>query len=133
MKIITQEAPMGCAIACAASLVGLSYKKMRLLFSNGETRDYSTGFYNRDIVQALDKAKLTVKTYSIRQWGNKKIPPGTIVFIGPSPKYLAGHYLLKTKQGWMNPWINSPNINPAKGGFQKKIPGKIRWLITKVL
>ena len=41
----------------------------------------------------------------------------------------AGHYLLKTKKGWMNPWINYPQIKPAKAGFQQKIPGKIQWII----
>ncbi len=130
MRTITQEASMGCAIACCASLAGLSYKQMRRLFEQGEVKDCSSGFYNRDIVQALKKVGINTRAYSLRQWGKKKIKEGTIVFVGPSKQYPAGHYLLKTKQGWMNPWINSPNIRPAKGGLQRDLPASPRWYIS---
>jgi len=54
---------------------------------------------------------------------------GAIVFVERSKKYPAGHYLIKTKKGWMNPWINFPNISSAKSGFQKVLPGKAQWII----
>lgn len=129
MKIITQEAPMGCAIACSASLAGLSYKQMRKYFDNGKVKERTSGFYNRDIISALGKIGISVKAFSIRKWGNRRIKVGTIVFIERSKKYPMGHYLLKTKKGWMNSWINYPNINPAKAGFQKTLPSKARWFI----
>lgn len=132
MKAITQEASMGCAIACSGSLAGLSYKQMRQYFDNGKSKEYSLGFYNCDIVEALEKFGIKTQAYSIKKWGKKKIKNGTIVFVGPSEEYLAGHYLLKTKQGWMNPWINYPNIKPAKAGFQKSLTSKPRWLITVI-
>lgn len=129
MKLILQEAPMGCAIACAASLAGLSYKKMRAYFNNAKARESTAGFYNRDIVGALSKIEMVVKACSIKRFGNRKIKIGAIIFIKRSKNYLAGHYLLKTKNGWMNPWINYPNIKPVKAGYQKKLPGKVGWVI----
>jgi hypothetical protein len=129
MKPVTQEASMGCAIACAASVAGLSYKKMRRYFEEGERYEYSRGFYNRHIVQALKRVGIPTRASSVKRWGDRKFKNGTIVFVGPSEKYLAGHYFLKTSKGWMNPWINCPSIKPATSGFQKNLPGKIRWLI----
>mgnify|MGYP001560080035 CR=1 FL=1 len=132
MKSITQERPMGCGIACAASLAGFSYKQMRRHFENGEMKDYTSGFYNRDIINALAKIKIKAKAHSIKKWGRKTIKIGTIVFTERSKNYPAGHYLLKTKNGWMNPWINFPNINSAKTGFQKTLSDKIMWVIEIV-
>lgn len=129
MKLITQEAFMGCAIACCASLAGLPYKQMKNYFDDGKTKEQTTGFYNRDIVSALGKLKIQTRAFSVKRWGNKKIKHGTIVFVGRSKNYPAGHYLLKTKNGWMDPWKNYPNINSAKAGFQKTLPGKARWII----
>ena len=129
MKLIVQEAPAGCVIACSASLAGLSYKKMRKYFDDGEMEEKTSGFYNRDIISALEKINIRAKAYSIKKWGNQKIKTGFIVFIGRSSQYPAGHYLLKTKRGWINSWINYPDINPAKAGFQKTLPGKIKWII----
>ena len=129
MKPITQEAPMGCAIACCASLADLTYKQMRRYFDEGETKEQTSGFYNKDIVNALSKIGIQAKGHSIKNWGDKKIKVGTIVFIKRSKNYPEGHFLLKTKKGWMNPWANCPNINPAKADFQKTLPGKIDWVI----
>lgn len=132
MKLITQEAPMGCAIACSASLAGLSYKQMREYFDNGKTKESISGFYNRDIINALNKLKIRTQAFSIKNWRNRIMKPGIVVFISRSKAYPLGHYLLKTKNGWMNSWINYPHINPAKAGFQKKLPGKMRWIIVRV-
>ena len=132
MKPIAQEALMGCAIACVASLAGISYKKMRGYFYNGKTKERISGFYNRDIISSLSKIGVSAKAYSIKRWGNKRIRVGTIVFIERLEKHPAGHYLLKTKRGWMNPWINYPDINPAKAGFQKRLPSRARWVIDIV-
>ena len=132
MKPISQETIMGCAVACCASLSGLSYKKMQDYFDNGKLKEQTTGFYNKDIVSALNRVGIKAKGYSIKGWGNKKIMIGTIVFIKRSKKYPKGHFLLKTKRGWMNPWMNYPNINPARAGFQKELPGKVDWVIEVI-
>lgn len=128
MKLISQEAPMGCAIACAASLANSSYQQRRSYFDNAK-RESTTGFYNRDIIKALSKLKITVRASSIKMFGKRNIKIGAIVFIKPSKKYSAGHYLLKTKNGWMNPWINFPSINLAKAGYEGRLPGSVRWVI----
>ena len=129
MKLIVQEHPMGCAVACVASLLGTSYRGALALFNN---KSYAStkGYYCKDIGKALKKKRLVYvwKKFSSgsRLLLNKK---GVIVFISRSKKYPAGHYLLKTGRGWMNPWINFPQIAPAKAGFQKRLPGKPQWIM----
>ncbi|MFH1694410.1 MAG: hypothetical protein ABH880_01465 [Patescibacteria group bacterium] len=129
MKAVTQESPMGCAIACCASRAGSSYRKMRALFEGGDIKDWTTGFYTKDIKKALNKVGIPVEGCGAKDWGNKRIPVGSIVFIERSKKYPAGHFLLKTENGWMDPWINFPHMKPAKSGFRKKLPGKVYWVI----
>lgn len=119
---------MGCAIACSAALANLSYEKMRTYFENAKTKERTSGFYNRDIIKALNKIQITAKAFSIKKWGSRRLKSGSIVFIGRSKFYPFGHYILKTKIGWMNSWVNYPT-NPIKAGFQKKVPGKVKWVI----
>jgi len=129
MKPIAQEQSMGCAVACVASLLGLSYKGALNLFVN---KSYAStrGYYCKEISQALLKRglnygwkKVSLKTNYML---NRK---GVIIFIARSKKYPAGHYLIRTQKGWMNPWINFPQIAPAKAGFQKRLPGKPQWVM----
>lgn len=129
MKSTVQEQPMGCAVACVASLCGISYKSALNLFMN---KSYAStrGYYCKEISQALLKRGLN--------YGWKKVSPkthyllnkeGIILFVARSKKYPAGHFLLKTSKGWMNPWINYPQIATAKAGFQKGLPGKPQWIM----
>ena len=78
-----------------------------------------------------DALHLRTKVRSFRACTYKNLlnRNGTIVFIERSKKYPAGHYLVKTEKGWMNSWINFPNISPTKSGFQKVLPGKAQWII----
>jgi len=129
MKPVTQTHVAGCGVACVASLCGIPYKRAFTLFTK-KTSGTTFGYYCKDIRNALKKRKLDYC------W--KKISPktrhllekeGVIVFIARSRKYPAGHYLLKTGRGWMNPWINFPDIAPARSGYQKTLPGKPQWII----
>lgn len=129
MKSITQEEPMGCAISCVALALGKSYKSTKKLFDHPEYSS-SRGYYCREIIKVLNKSR--------RIYSYKKITSKTkhllnkneiIVFIRKNKQYPFGHYLIKTKKGWMNPWINLPKITPAKSGFQKKLPGEPEWII----
>jgi len=129
MKLITQEAPMGCGIACAASLVGVSYRDMRKLFLNGNIKDKTIGFYNSDFVEALSKKRITVTGCSAKNFGNRRIKPGTIVFSQRSKYYPVGHFLLKTPKSWMDPWKTGATISEAKAGWRKRFPGKKEWII----
>jgi len=69
MKLITQEGSMGCGIACAASLAGLSYKQMKKLFTQGNMKEKTTGFYHKDFEEALDKVGISIKGSSAKRWG----------------------------------------------------------------
>ncbi|MEX0916532.1 MAG: hypothetical protein WDZ44_00270 [Candidatus Spechtbacterales bacterium] len=120
---------MGCGIACTASAAGLSYKQMKKHFVDASEKEHTTGFYNKDIVAAFKEVGMQAKGCSIQRWGDRKMEVGTIVFVERSKKYPEGHFLLKTSKGWMNPWINFPSITPAKAGFQKKLPGRVEWVI----
>ena len=129
-KLTAQEHSMGCGVACVASLLGISYKKSLRLFNKkyASTR----GYYLKELALALSKKGLDYKYSKITDVTKKSLKiPGSIVFIRRSKKYPAGHYLLKTDKGWMNPWINYPKINPAKSGFQKKLPGEPQWVLYK--
>ncbi len=128
MKAIAQEHLMGCGIACCASLLNIKYSKALSLFNKSNVS--SKGFFCKDLVSALSEKGLTC-TYSKLNNKNKNIlaVPGTIVFIKKSKKYPAGHYLLKTRKGWMDPWINYPKISKLKAGFRNKLPDRAEWII----
>lgn len=129
MKSITQEELMGCGIACVAVALNKSYKSTKELFDNPKYAS-TKGYYCREIIKVLNK-KFGNYNYSKVSEKNKSLlrQNGTIVFIERSKRYPSGHYLIKTKKGWMNPWINFPDISPAKSGFQKTLPGKTQWII----
>jgi hypothetical protein len=129
MKSVTQEEPMGCGIACVAMALNKSYKSAKRLFDNPEYA-LTRGYYCREIIKVLNQKRKNYDFLKVNE-KNKSIlnKEGGIVFIERSKKYPAGHYLIKTKKGWMNPWINFPNISPGKSGFQKILPGKAQWII----
>ncbi len=127
-RLITQEHTAGCGIACIASILNIDYNEALSFFN----KEYVSrrGYYCGEMVKVLNKNGLNYR-YSKANSKTKRLlsKPGTIAFIGHSKNYPIGHYLLKTDKGWMNPWINYPNVNPAKAGFQKKLPGKVKWII----
>ena len=125
MKLVTQEHPMGCAVACVASLTGKTYRRALELFIHPEYAS-SRGYYCQEICDALSSAGYS---YAWKKARPHLIDDRTIVFIARSKAYPQGHFLLKTKRGWMNPWGNYPCIKPAKALFQKDLPGKLEWII----
>ena len=133
MEKIAQQEPMGCGIACVASVTKKPYNIAKGLFEKPENAALK-GYYCNDLIRALSKKGLNYE-YSKVNSRNKALAneEGSIVFIKRSKKYPEGHFLLKTSEGWMNPWINFPKITPAKAGFQKKLPGVAQWIIYKKL
>jgi ABC-type bacteriocin/lantibiotic exporter with double-glycine peptidase domain len=128
LRAVTQEQPMGCGIACVACVAGISYSKALNLFSLKKAS--TNGFYCKDILNALKELGLNYEYKKVTAKTKKYLKrEGTIIFIRRSAKYPKGHYLVKTKRGWMNPWINFPSIKPAKAGFNKKLPGKAQWVL----
>ncbi len=129
-KKIVQEHPMGCAVACVASLVGRNYKKALQLFNKNKAS--TKGYFCNEITKALKKRNLTYSYAKANKNTKKHLKiSGTMIFIKKSRKYPDGHYLVKTENGWTNPWINYPKINLAKAGFQKKLPGKAQWILFR--
>ena len=101
---VTQKEPLGCGIACVAFVEKVSYKTAKTRYFNRLGDAHKTGYLCKDMVKAL---KRTGKTYDYRHIkGKPKIKDGSIVFIKRSKRYPEGHYLAKTKKGWMDPWIN---------------------------
>ena len=129
-RLVTQEHTMGCSVACTAFVLGISYKcALKLFLRPHYAKD--RGFYCKDIISALNKAGRDMEhCYLTKNKSNLVKIPGTIVYIKQSNNYPFGHYLVKAKSGkWMNPWINYPNIAPAKSGYQNKLPGKAIYAI----
>ena len=127
-KPIPQEEPMGCGVACVASLLGISYRESLNLFNRKHAN--VPNFYCKEIVNILKNRKLNYRYNKVTKKTEQHIHKiGSIVFIRKSEKYFYGHFLLKTKRGFMDSWINIPKMNPAKSGFRKKLPGKPQWII----
>jgi hypothetical protein len=127
---VAQEHPMGCAVACVASLKRINYQEALKYFEKKE-HAWTRGYYCPEVVEALNKLGFNYKfeeTDGVRgQSKMKKI--GTIVFISPCTKYPSGHFVLRVKNGWMNPWANFPLMSPVKAAIEKKLAGKISYII----
>ena len=132
MKRILQEEPSGCGICCVAFILNKSYRESKKLFTHPEYASLR-GYYCRDIVKALKKGGLAY-TYAKVRKNNKKLLQklGTIAFIRRSTKHPQGHYIVRGKNIWMNPWTNFPQMIPIRAGWQKRIPGQVQWIIYKI-
>ncbi len=130
-KVVLQEHGMGCGVACVAYVLDLSYKKSLALFAQPE-KAWSSGYYCRDLIAALDEGGRSYKHFYYRSKHRKYLRlPGVIVFVRRSSKYPAGHYVARTKEGcWMNPWANFPVIHPVKGQLQKRLIGSAHYILV---
>lgn len=136
-KPVVQEDGFGCGVACTAYILGLSYPQALKLFKNGEQRAKSnTDFYCREIVEILRKRGLNYNhRYVNRKIAKEIYSKGTIVFIKRTKRYPFGHYLCRSENCWMDPWINSPinkDITKARVGFRKRLPSKPIYAILSV-
>lgn len=128
VESITQEDEWGCSIACVAFVTKNSYQDAKKFFTHPEYAS-TKGYYCGSIVHALKKLGLNYFFRKIKEENKNLIKKeNSIVFIGRDKKYPEGHFLIKTKKGWMDPWINLPE-EPRKSGFRKKLPGNPTWII----
>ncbi len=126
---VKQEDKMGCSVACTAFVLNISYNESLKLFKNPLSAK-TNGFYCREIAQVLKKSGLKteykyIKTSTIRKFIYNDF---SIVFIKRCKRYPAGHYLVRYKNLWMDPWINFPK-KPIQSGFRKRLPGKAVYII----
>jgi len=132
-KRVSQEHSMGCSVACVASRCRISYQEGLELFSYPQ-KAWTVGYYCKDVVRALDRFGLKYSFGAFRENGFEDIlkKEGTIVFVDPCTEYPAGHYLVRSRSGWMNPWANYPQMIPVESKFQKSLPGRVGWVIYEV-
>jgi len=128
MKLVHQQDGLGCSFACLASLLGISYKKVLCLVDDGKNKAKHRGLYCRDIVNTLRANGFTDVYFQYLKPKRKRgiYRDGTIIFIKKSKRYPAGHYLLRTNDKWMDPWLNFVNdsdVALAKAGYRKRLPG----------
>lgn len=123
---ITQEFDYGCGIACFAFALDITYQQA--VQQLGEVQAGSTRFWIKDFTAALNNSDKHYIAKHIKPPMLRKIyTEGTIILIRRSKLYPTGHYLIRHNGHWMDPWINLPidkDINNAKSGFRKRLPGK---------
>jgi hypothetical protein len=131
-KPVTQDFSYGCAIACAAFLLNLSYKQTEKLV--GEEQAVKERFWVKDLNEFLNSQDLEYSRKHVKTATREQIEgEGTIVLLRRSKLYPTGHYLVRHKNLWMDPWINMKSsgydISKAKSGYRKRLPGKIMYVI----
>lgn len=128
---ITQEFDYGCGIACYAFALGLTYRQA--VNKLGEEQACSPRFWVKDLTAALNQPGKSYESKHFKPLLRKQLyKEGTIVLIRRSKTYPVGHYLIRHKKHWMDPWINlskDRNIENAKSGFRKRLPGSPMYII----
>lgn len=91
-------------------------------FLNDSGLEYESKFFNQNKKYAYNKIE-----------GDKysKIT-GSITLIYRNEKYPTGHYLLRVKNGWVDPWYNLPSIDNVKAGIRKQLPGSVWYVLYPV-
>ena len=133
MKPVTQEDMFGCGVACVAFILEKSYADAKKRYFRGNDLK-SVGLFCRDLVKALKKGGRGYDFKKVK--GKIRFKVGDIVFVKRSKRFPAGHYLIKVKEGWMDPWMNFSvkefDIKKAKSGLRKKLPGKAEWVVFTI-
>ncbi len=127
---LVQEHGAGCAVACAAYILDVSYQEALKLFDK-PVHAIDQGFLCEEVVVALRKGGLSYLYEEVSPFNQYLLDqPFTIVFLAISKKYPLGHFVVRTEHNcWMNSWINYPCIASAQAGFEKELFGKAEWVI----
>lgn len=140
MKYQHQKDINGCGIACLANLLDKPYDKVKQDF---EKKFYpiNKGIKVFDMVRYLNGlgAKYELKFFNKNPKHFNKIEaskfskiPNSFTLITKSSKYPVGHYLLRTKMGWVDSWINLPSIDNVKSGVRKSLPTNPWYVIYPI-
>jgi ABC-type bacteriocin/lantibiotic exporter with double-glycine peptidase domain len=107
-RLVAQEDEWGCGVACIASLLGVSYGSAMAMVktASGANIDFSSeGLELEPIILVLQQHGLSVSVKAnLSRW-----PIGTIAFLSENEGAYkgSGHYILKTEDGWMDPYYNA--------------------------
>ncbi len=130
MKPIRQEDDFGCAVACAAFVLNISYKETLTRFKNGAQRVKSkANFYCPEITRILNCAgkkytwsKLTPNKISLLEINF------SIIFLKKSQRYPFGHFVCRFQNLWMDPWFNFPK-KKIEAGFRDELDAEPAYVI----
>ncbi|MGD9983742.1 MAG: hypothetical protein AB7S51_06245 [Porticoccaceae bacterium] len=121
-RLVSQLDKWGCGVACVASALAISYAeaKRRLVEAKGGGIDEEPS--GLELEPILEVLKTSGKSFR-KIYTGRNLPIGTIVFLSETVGRYAGfgHYLLKTKDGWMNPWANMLEKKP-RAAYQPRLP-----------
>ncbi len=133
MKPVPQKHPMGCGVACVAYALKISYDEAIQNFAQPQNA-WSDGYSCKAIVAALKKGGLHYKFKKAFLPKDKELleREQTIVFTNYEGQYPYGHYLVRGKKGWMNPWVNCPIMIPVKAKIVKDLPAKPLWIFYQI-
>ena len=129
-ELVTQEDEWGCGAACVASLLGVSYQEAKQLVENVKGREIDKKPYGLELHHlALALQEKGVKV--VADWAPDGCPDGTIICISGKSPYDGDHYMLKTPEGWMDPWHNMPT-EPKEAGYRNWLPDETYFLVALV-
>lgn len=129
-NLVAQEDKWGCGVACVASLLGISYQKSKLLVEKLKGRSVNARPYGLELHHlAIALQKKGVKV--IADWNPEYMPDGIIVCISGKSPYDGDHYMLKTPEGWMDPWYNLVE-KKMEAGYRQNYPRGTYFLVALV-
>ncbi|KKR25572.1 MAG: hypothetical protein UT57_C0063G0005 [Microgenomates group bacterium GW2011_GWC1_39_7] len=133
MKPIKQDNPLGCAVACAAFILRITYGESLNLFKNGRNKANSTGFLCKEIIAVLEQIGFKYEYKHVNGKTKKKIRRlNSIVFLRRSKRYPRGHYMVRSANNrWMDPWINFPN-KEIEAGCRGRLPERPIYGILEI-
>lgn len=123
---VVQEDSFGCGAACLAFLTDATYQEITSQL--GQSKAKTQGYLCKDLCALLNKYGFSCSYKYLKPHLKRFIyTNNTIVFIKRCNKYPGGHYLIRYKNLWMDPWVNfktDKNIKNAEPAFTKRLPGK---------
>lgn len=134
-SMTTQRDNMGCGAACAAFAANTTYQKA--VSRLGEDKARSVGFQCKELTNTLGQLGYAYTHKHVNAVKEKRLlkEDGVIVFIKRSSRYPFGHYLVRHKGQWGDPWINlvtNPLLSDAQSGFRQRLPGQAQWVLLPI-
>ena len=124
MRPVTQQHYLGCGAACLAFILKIDYQDVIKALGADEHKLGNKGLLCKELVGFLNSQGFDYRWKYVNRKIRKVIyNHGVIVFIKRSKRYPPGHFLVRYKDRWMDPWINWSKID-RQSGFRKRLPGR---------